>query len=78
MLATESDPEMLSLAKEELANLEEKVPTLEEAITLALLPKDPNDEKNVMLEVRAGAGGDEASLFARELSNAYMIFAKAE
>ena len=78
LLANEKDPEMLAMAKEELAICEAKIPELEEALKIALLPKDPNDDKNIILEIRAGAGGDEASLFARELSNAYQNFAKEE
>ncbi len=76
ILSNESDPEMIELARMQLAESEEKLPKLEEELKLALLPKDKNDDKNIILEVRAGAGGDEAALFARELSNAYMIYAK--
>jgi peptide chain release factor 1 len=76
ILAHEKDPEMIELAKMQLAETDVKIPELEEAIKLALIPKDPNDEKNVILEIRSGAGGDEAALFARELANAYEIFAK--
>ncbi len=76
LLATEKDPEMLEMAKAELSDSESKLPDLEESLKLALLPKDKNDDKNILLEVRAGAGGDEASLFARELANAYMLYAK--
>lgn len=78
IFANEKDPEMLELAKMQLAEAEERIPVLEEELKLALLPKDPNDEKNIILEVRAGAGGDEAGLFARELANAYSNFARAE
>ena len=78
ILANEKDPEMLTMAKEELAIAETKIPELEEALKIALLPKDLNDDKNIILEVRAGAGGDEASLFGRELANAYQNFAKEE
>lgn len=78
ILATEKDPDMITMAKEELAIAEKRIPELEEALKIALLPKDPNDDKNIILEVRAGAGGDEASLFARELANAYLNFAKEE
>ena len=76
LLATEKDPEMIELAKMQLAESETTIPGLEESLKLALLPKDKNDDKNILLEVRAGAGGDEAALFARELSNAYMIYAR--
>src|SRR3989338_7733517 len=61
------DEEMRALAQEELDVLEQKKKDLEEELTVLLLPKDPLDEKNVMLEIRAGTGGDEASLFAAEL-----------
>ncbi len=78
LVVNEKDSEMLDLMKEEIANLEKKIPELEEALKIALLPTDPNDEKNVILEIRAGAGGDEAGLFAHELAEAYKNFAKAE
>lgn len=78
LVTNEKDPEMLELMKSEIADAEKKIPELEEALKIALLPKDPNDEKNIILEVRAGAGGDEAGLFAHELAEAYKIFAKAE
>jgi len=78
ILNEEKDADMLALAKEELAIAQESIPQLEEELKIALLPKDPNDEKNILLEVRAGAGGDEAALFARELFNSYMLFAKEE
>ncbi len=69
---------MIELAKMELQSAEERIPVLEEELKLALLPTDPNDEKNIILEVRAGVGGDEAGLFALELSEAYKNFAKKE
>ena len=78
LLAEEKDAEMIEMLKGEIALAEEKIPKLEEDLKLALLPKDPNDEKNIILEVRAGAGGDEAGLFAHELAEAYKIFAKKE
>lgn len=78
LIGDEKDPEMLELMQGELEEAERKIPTLEEAIKIALLPKDPNDEKNIILEVRAGAGGDEAGLFAHELAEAYKAFAKKE
>ena len=70
MLSEEKDPEMLTFAKEELTKATAEIARLEEELKVALLPKDKNDEKNILFEIRAGAGGDEASLFARELSNA--------
>ena len=78
ILSTESDPDMIAMAKEELAGSETRLGPLEEELKIALIPKDKDDDKNIILEVRAGAGGDEAALFARELSNAYMNFAKEE
>src|SRR5215470_17449462 len=67
MLAEESDPDMRAYAQEELTKLEPRVASIEEELKLLLLPKDPNDEKNIILEIRAGTGGDEATLFAAEL-----------
>jgi len=71
---TEEDLE--ELAREELSKLKEKKKGLEEELRVLLLPKDPNDEKNVILEIRAGAGGDEASLFAQDLFRMYSRFAE--
>lgn len=76
LVTNEKDPEMLEMMKMEIADAEKKIPELEEALKIALLPTDPNDEKNIILEVRAGAGGDEAWLFAHELAEAYKNFAK--
>ena len=78
LVTDEKDPEMLELMKSEIAIAEKKIPELEEALKIALLPTDPNDEKNIILEVRAGAWGDEAGLFAHELAEGYKIFAKKE
>ena len=78
LVTDEKDPEMLELMKGEISIAEKKIPELEEALKIALLPKDPNDEKNIILEVRAWAWGDEAGLFAHELAEAYKIFAKKE
>jgi len=75
ILQTESDEELREMAKAEVTVLEEKIPVLEEKIKIALIPPDPNDEKNVIVEVRAGAGGDEASLFGAELVECYKLFA---
>jgi peptide chain release factor 1 len=71
MISRESDPELVAVAKEESLLLEKEVEVLEARLKLALLPKDPNDHKNVIMEIRAGAGGDEAGLFAGELFRAY-------
>ena len=70
-----SDPDLGELAKEELKEAEEKIVTLEEEIKLLLLPTDPNDDKNIYLEIRAGTGGDEASLFVGDLFRAYSRYA---
>jgi peptide chain release factor 1 len=75
MLA-ESDAEMRAMAEEEIAALAPRETQLEEEIKVLLLPKDPNDEKNVILEIRAGTGGDEASLFAAEIFRMYTRFAE--
>jgi len=71
------DPEMVELAELELAELTEEETRLEAELTRLLLPKDPNDDKNVIVEIRAGAGGDEAGLFAAELLRMYMRWAEA-
>lgn len=75
LLTSESDPEMKEMIREELKELEADIPRLEAELKIALIPKDPNDDKNIMLEIRAGAGGDEASLFADELFRAYASYA---
>ena len=66
MLEIESDEEMRELAKEELSSSKKRVEELEHELKILLLPKDPNDDKNIMVEIRAGAGGDESALFAAE------------
>ena len=75
MLA-DADPDMRAMAQEELATLEPQLAPVEEALKVLLLPKDPNDEKNVILELRAGTGGDEAALFVAEVFRMYMRFAE--
>jgi peptide chain release factor 1 len=72
----ESDPDLRAMAEEELLKLEERAPAIEEELKILLLPKDPNDEKNVIIEIRAGTGGDEASLFAAEIFRMYSRFAE--
>ena len=72
------DPEMRELAREEIDRLKAELPALEERITLLLLPKDPNDEKNILLEIRAGTGGEEAALFAGDLFRMYTRFAERQ
>lgn len=74
ILANESDPEMKEMAREELSVNEELRPSIEEAIKMALVPKDPEDAKNVQMEIRAGTGGDEAALFAGDLFSMYKKF----
>jgi len=76
ILATEEDPELLQFAKEEMEKLTEEKEKLEGKIKLLLLPKDPNDEKNVILEIRAAAGGEEAALFAADLFRMYTRYAE--
>lgn len=75
LLTAESDNEMRELLREEVKELETALPQLEDQLKIALIPKDPNDDKNILLEIRAGAGGDEASLFADELFRAYAKYA---
>jgi len=74
ILANESDPEMKEMAREELALNEENQPRIEEEIKMLLVPKDPEDAKNVQMEIRAGAGGDEAALFAGDIFQMYKKF----
>ncbi len=75
-MLNESDPELAAMAQEELTRLQTQASALEEEIKVLLLPKDPNDEKNVVLEIRAGTGGDEASLFVAEVFRMYSRFAE--
>ena len=70
------DEELRELAKMELAEYEEQIPQMEEQLKILLLPKDPNDDKNVILEVRAGTGGEEAALFAQDLLRMYLRYAE--
>ncbi len=76
MLEEENDEEMRELAKEELADAKQRVTDLERQLKILLLPKDPNDDKNIILEIRAGAGGEEAALFAAELYRMYVNYAE--
>lgn len=76
MLEEESDEEMRELAKEELNDSKARIEELERELKILLLPKDPNDEKNVIVEIRAGAGGDEAALFAAEIYRMYAHYAE--
>lgn len=76
MLESESDEEMREMLKEELSEAKKRVEALEKELKILLLPKDPNDEKNVIVEIRAGAGGDEAALFAAEIYRMYVHYAE--
>ena len=76
MLASEKDLEMIELAKAELAEAKENQPTLIKELQILLLPKDENDDKNIIMEIRGGAGGDEAALFAAELYRMYINYAE--
>jgi peptide chain release factor 1 len=74
----DSDPEMRAMAQEEVARLEPEQARIEEEIKILLLPRDPNDEKDVVLEIRAGTGGDEATLFASEIFRMYSRYAESQ
>lgn len=77
ILEEETDEEMRELAKEEIAENKKQIEELEQQIKILLLPKDPNDDKNVIVEIRAGAGGDEAALFSAELYRMYCMYAES-
>ena len=77
MLEEENDEEMRAMLKEELAEARRQIEELERELKILLLPKDPNDEKNVIVEIRAGAGGDEAALFAAEIYRMYVHYAES-
>ncbi|MBI4714164.1 peptide chain release factor 1, partial [Candidatus Uhrbacteria bacterium] len=77
-LKESTDEQMLELAQTEIGTLEAKLPSLEKELLRALVPPDPMDKKNIIVEIRAGAGGDEASLFAAELMRMYMIYAEQQ
>lgn len=78
ILLTEDDPEMKEMAREEVAACEERKPQLEEEIKILLIPKDPEDSKNAVLEIRGGTGGDEAALFAGDLFRMYSKYAETK
>ena len=78
MLGIETDGDMLDMIKAEIKGLSERKESLEEEINILLLPKDPNDERNVIMEVRAGTGGDEAALFAADLFRMYTRYAETK
>ncbi len=76
LLLDEEDAELQQLARQEIKSIEEAMAKMEEALLLALLPRDPHDENNIFLEIRAGTGGDEAAIFAGDLSRMYMRYAE--
>ena len=76
MLDEESDADMKEMLREELSDAKKKATELEEKLKILLLPKDPNDDKNVIVEIRAGAGGEEAALFAAEIYRMYVHYAE--
>lgn len=78
LLDSESDDEMKEMLKEELSAAKKRIEELEKELKILLLPKDPNDEKNVIMEIRAGAGGDEAALFAAEMYRLYVHYAEGQ
>src|SRR5712672_4494390 len=78
MLTDEKDADMRAYAQDELTQLESRVGAIEEELKVLLLPKDPNDEKNIILEIRAGTGGDEATLFAAEIFRMYTRYAETQ
>ena len=78
MLEEESDEELREMAKEQLSDGKKRIEELEHELKILLLPKDPNDDKNIILEIRAGAGGDEAALFAAELYRMYSNYADSQ
>ena len=78
MIATEDDVEILEMAREELSELKSALPDIEEEVKTLLVPKDPNDFKNCILEIRAGAGGDEAGLFANDLYRMYQYYIESK
>ena len=74
----DADPDLQVMAREEVAKLEPELARIEEEINVLLLPKDPNEDKNIVLEIRAGTGGDEATLFAAEMFRMYTRFAESQ
>ena len=78
LLKEETDEEMIAMAKMEIESAKEQLPSLEEEIKFLLIPKDPEDAKNVVVEIRAGTGGDEASIFAGDLYRMYTKFCQSK
>ena len=77
-MAKDSDPELREMAKEEIQQAEAKRDDLEQQLQILLLPKDPNDNRNIFLEVRAGTGGDEAAIFSGDLARMYQRYAERQ
>ncbi|MES9995520.1 peptide chain release factor 1 [Desulfovibrio aminophilus] len=77
-LVRDTDPEIREMAQAEIASIEERLPALEEELKILLLPKDPMDDKNIIVEIRAGTGGEEASLFAADLYRMYARYAETQ
>ncbi|MDD5411067.1 MAG: PCRF domain-containing protein, partial [Methylobacter sp.] len=75
-MANDSDPELRELAKEEVGEAEDKIEALDHELQLLLLPKDPNDNRNIFIEIRAGTGGDEAAIFSGDLARMYQRYAE--
>ena len=78
MLREESDPDLVEMTKEELNEAKERQAQLQDELEVLLIPKDPNDDKNIIMEIRGAAGGDEASLFAADLYNMYVRYAEKQ
>ena len=78
IISNENDQEMIEMAKMQLEEVEAKIPKVEEDLKLLLIPKDPDDSKNVVVEIRAGTGGDEASIFAGDLYRMYTKFSESK
>jgi len=78
LIDAEEDDDMIALARTELVELEERLAKVEDELRVLLLPKDPNDDKNVIIEIRAGTGGDEATLFAAEIMRMYARYSERQ
>lgn len=78
LLATESDPDLKTMAEEEIRTLNERINAINEELKILMIPKDPHDQKNVIIEIRAGVGGDESSLFAGDLFRMYTRYAERQ
>ena len=75
-MATDSDPELREMAKEEISDAEDQLEAIEHDLQVLLLPKDPNDNRNIFIEIRAGTGGDEAAIFSGDLARMYQRYAE--